>query len=98
MAGRLARGGHDVVAWNGPNRLRSTSRRSRRTVGGSPLRSRRKLREMLSAPRHVLISVPSGDATQQMIDQLAGILEPGDVIIDAGQLQLPRLPASRGTS
>jgi 6-phosphogluconate dehydrogenase len=40
--------------------------------------------ELLAPPRHVVISVPSGDATDAMIDQLAGILEPGDVIVDAG--------------
>jgi 6-phosphogluconate dehydrogenase len=31
-----------------------------------------------------VISVPSGEATYAMVEQLAGILEPGDVIIDSG--------------
>ena len=43
-----------------------------------------RLVELMAAPRHVIISVPSGDATDAMIDQLAAVLEPGDVIIDAG--------------
>jgi len=43
-----------------------------------------RLVELLVAPRHVIVSVPSGDATDAMIDQLAAILEPGDVIIDSG--------------
>jgi 6-phosphogluconate dehydrogenase len=43
-----------------------------------------RLLEMMPAPRHVVISVPSGAATDTMISQLAAILEPGDVIIDAG--------------
>jgi len=44
--------------------------------------------EQLSAampgPRSVIISVPSGDATEQLIEQLTGILERGDVIVDSG--------------
>jgi 6-phosphogluconate dehydrogenase len=39
---------------------------------------------MMSRPRHVVISVPSGDATDQMVAQLSGILDRGDVIVDAG--------------
>ena len=85
MARRLARGGHDVVAWNRTEQVAidvaAEPENGGRITVAEPVD---KLREMLSAPRHVLISVPSGDATQQMIDQLAGVLEPGDVIIDAG--------------
>ena len=32
--------------------------------------------EKLEAPRHVVISVPSGQATDDLIQQLAGILSP----------------------
>ncbi len=32
----------------------------------------------------MVISVPSGEATDDLIQQLAGILSPGDVIVDAG--------------
>jgi 6-phosphogluconate dehydrogenase len=39
---------------------------------------------MMEAPRHIVISVPSGAATDELIAQLMGILEPGDVIVDAG--------------
>ncbi len=85
MARRLARGGHDVVAWNRTEQVAidvaAEPENGGRITVAEPVE---RLREMLAAPRHVLISVPSGDATQQMIDQLAAILEPGDVIIDAG--------------
>ena len=85
MARRAARGGHDVVAWN---RTESVAAE----VAGEPENEGRiavaepieRLAELMAAPRHVVISVPSGDATDAMIEQLAGILEPGDVIIDAG--------------
>jgi 6-phosphogluconate dehydrogenase len=42
------------------------------------------LAERMDGPRHVIVSVPAGDATDQMIRQLSDILSPGDVIIDAG--------------
>jgi 6-phosphogluconate dehydrogenase len=38
----------------------------------------------LDAPRAVWIMVPAGDPTQQTVDALAELLEPGDMIIDGG--------------
>ena len=38
----------------------------------------------MAAPRHVIISVPSGEATDELITQLGRILQAGDVIVDAG--------------
>jgi len=85
MARRLARGDHDVVAWN---RTESVARE----VAGEPENAGRitiaepieQLAEQMAGPRHVIISVPAGKPTDDMIEQLAGILSPGDVIIDAG--------------
>jgi 6-phosphogluconate dehydrogenase len=85
MARRLARGGHQVVAWNRTEQVAIDLAAEPENAGNVTVAEPvEQLREMLAAPRHVLISVPSGDATQQMIDQLAAVLEPGDVIIDAG--------------
>jgi 6-phosphogluconate dehydrogenase len=85
MARRLARGGHQVVAWNRTEQVAIDLAAEPENAGNIALAEPvERLREMLEAPRHVLISVPSGDATQQMIDQLAAVLEPGDVMIDAG--------------
>jgi 6-phosphogluconate dehydrogenase len=85
MARRLARSGHEVVVWNRTEQvsldLAAEPENDGHVTVAEPLG---RIRELLAAPRHVLISVPSGDATQQMIDQLADLLEPGDVIIDAG--------------
>ena len=85
MARRLARGGHDVVAWNRTEQVAvdvaAEPENEGRITVAEPLET---LLEHAAAPRHVIISVPSGDATDAMIDQLAGMLEPGDVIIDAG--------------
>jgi 6-phosphogluconate dehydrogenase len=38
----------------------------------------------LDAPRMVWLMIPAGDPTQQTIDALAGMLEPGDTIVDGG--------------
>jgi 6-phosphogluconate dehydrogenase len=38
----------------------------------------------LDAPRTVWLMVPAGDPTQQAIDELVNLLEPGDTIVDGG--------------
>ena len=85
MARRAARGGHDVVAWNRTEsvtvEVAAEPENEGRIAVAEPID---RLREMLEPPRHVVISVPSGAATDATIEQLAVILEPGDVIIDAG--------------
>jgi len=85
MARRLARGGHEVVAWNRhaevAHELAAEPENEGRVTVADPLEQ---LDSGMDVPRHVIISVPSGDATEQMIGQLTGILQPGDVIVDAG--------------
>jgi 6-phosphogluconate dehydrogenase len=85
MSRRLARGGHDVVVWNRTEsvagELAAEPENQARITVAEPLQS---IVAKLSAPRHVLISVPSGNATQAMVDQLAELLEAGDVVVDAG--------------
>jgi 6-phosphogluconate dehydrogenase len=85
MARRAARGGHDVVVWNRTEQiavdLAAEPENEGRVRVAEPIEQ---LPGMLDAPRHVIISVPSGDATDAMITQLAGILSPGDVVIDGG--------------
>src|SRR3712207_5176608 len=85
MARRAARGGHDVVVWNRTEQvaldLAAEPENEGRATVAEPLE---RLIELMPAPRHVVISVPSGPATDAMIEQLAGVLERGDVIIDAG--------------
>ena len=85
MARRLARSGHDVIAWNRTAEV-ATALAAEPENGGhvTVAESLEALVGLMSAPRHVAISVPSGDATGDMIDRLAKVLSPGDVIIDAG--------------
>ena len=85
MARRAARGGHDVVVWNRTetvaNEIAGEAENEGRVTVAEPIE---RLVELMAAPRHVVISVPSGEANEAMIRQLARLLEPGDVIIDAG--------------
>ena len=85
MARRLARNGHDVIAWNRTASV-ATELAAEPENGGhiTVAESLEALVALMSAPRHVAISVPSGDATGDMVDRLAKVLSPGDVIIDAG--------------
>jgi 6-phosphogluconate dehydrogenase len=52
--------------------------------GASGASSLEELVSQLEAPRSVWIMVPSGDPTQSTVDQLAGLLQEGDTIIDGG--------------
>jgi 6-phosphogluconate dehydrogenase len=80
MARRLVRDGHEVVAFNRtPERTREIM-----SEGVEGAFSLAELVAALPAPRAVWVMVPAGDATEAMIRDLAGLLEPGDTIIDGG--------------
>ena len=85
MARRAARGGHEVVVWNRTEEvaveLTAEVENEGRMVVAEPID---RVVELMRPPRHVIISVPSGAATDAMVEQLAVLLDPGDVIIDAG--------------
>ncbi len=85
MARRLARNGHDVIAWNRTAAV-ATDLAAEQKNGGhvTVADSLEALVALMSAPRHVAVSVPSGDATGELVDRLAKVLSAGDVIIDAG--------------
>jgi len=78
MARRLLRNGHEVVAYN----------RSPRPVadivaeGARGADSLHALVEALTPPRAVWTMVPSGDATEAMVNALLDLLSPGDTLIE----------------
>jgi 6-phosphogluconate dehydrogenase len=85
MARRLARNGHDVIAWNRHTEVATDLAAEPENMGHVTVaESLESIAALLSAPRHVVISVPSGDATGDLIERLAAILSSGDVIVDAG--------------
>ncbi|MCC7104892.1 MAG: decarboxylating 6-phosphogluconate dehydrogenase [Chloroflexi bacterium] len=82
MATRLARGGHEVIAWN------RTTATAQRLAGEEPnvtaVASIKELVTQLRAPRAVWVMVPSGRVTDEIIQEVAELLEPGDTIVDGG--------------
>jgi 6-phosphogluconate dehydrogenase len=81
MVTRLARDGHQVVATTrDQEKVRAISQEPNVTGAASVA----ELLQQLEAPRIVYVMVTSGDATQRMIDQVAELLSPGDVIVDGG--------------
>ena len=71
MATRLRNGGHEVVGYD-------------RAAGVRDVDSLEAMVQSLEAPRVVWVMVPAGQPTYDTIDALAGLLEPGDVIVDGG--------------
>src|SRR5688500_4803300 len=71
MAERLRKGGHTVIGYD-------------RRPDVSDVATIAELVERLAPPRAVWLMVPAGDPTQQTIDEVAGLLAPGDVIADGG--------------
>jgi len=52
--------------------------------GATGAGSLKELVKQLQAPRIVWIMVPAGEPTQQTVDKLARLLEPGDTVVDGG--------------
>jgi 6-phosphogluconate dehydrogenase len=81
MVHRLLRDSdHQVVAYDPDVSKVSTAE----TRGGTGASSLEDLVAKLDPPRMVWIMVPAGGPTQSVIDVLAGLLEPGDAVIDGG--------------
>jgi len=71
MAKRLRRGGHEVIGYTRDRAVSDVGSLSE-LVGG------------LSAPRTVWLMIPAGAPTEQTIQELAGLLQAGDLIVDGG--------------
>ena len=80
MATRLIRGGHSVIGFD-PN---AEARKALETEGGGSADSLEALVAALPAPRALWMMVPAGKITDQTVEALAGLLAPGDVVIDGG--------------
>jgi 6-phosphogluconate dehydrogenase len=80
MARRLLKDGHTVVGYN----------RSKEPIhelekeGGLGAHSLKEAVEKLPAPRIVWIMIPAGKPTDDIVNELLGLLQAGDTIIDGG--------------
>lgn len=80
MARRLLRGGHlCVVRDRHPENVRPVVQE-----GGKEASTIAELVSLLKAPRVVWLMVSAGQPTESAIEELYGLLEPGDVVIDGG--------------
>jgi 6-phosphogluconate dehydrogenase len=80
MVTRLLRAGHQIVAYDPAEAARAAAEKG----GARGVGSLRELAAALTPPRPVWVMVPAGAATESTIDELAGLLAPGDIIIDGG--------------
>jgi 6-phosphogluconate dehydrogenase len=80
MTLRLLRGGHEVVAYD-PGAEAVERVVTQGAVGASSLEE---MVGNLDSPRVVWLMVPSGDITEQTLQEVRKLLEPGDVIVDGG--------------
>ncbi len=81
MAQRLLKGGHRVV---GVDQSQEVTHQLAEEHGLVPATSNREAVNSLLPPRVIWVMVPSGAVTEEVISELAGLLSPGDTIIDGG--------------
>jgi 6-phosphogluconate dehydrogenase len=80
MVRRLMRGGHQCVVFDlNPDNVKGLA--SEGAAGGSSMED---FVQKLAKPRAAWVMVPAGDATETTVMKLAGLMEPGDTIIDGG--------------
>ena len=54
-----------------------------------PAKTMKEFVDSLAKPRTAIIMVKAGQPTDDMINQLADMMEPGDIIVDAGNSHFP---------
>lgn len=80
MTTRLIRSGHSVVVFDRDAKTVATSAAG----GATAATSLDDLARQLRPPRAVWIMLPAGEATENTVQALAGVLSSGDAIIDGG--------------
>jgi 6-phosphogluconate dehydrogenase len=80
MANRLLLGGHRVVAYD----INEDAIQAAESAGAEGARTLEQVAEKLDPPRSVWVMVPSGQITEETIQELDKVLSPGDIIIDGG--------------
>lgn len=80
MVRRIMRDGHNAVVFDtNPDNVAALVAEG--AVGATSLAD---LKAKMDGPRHIWIMVPAGHVTDSVVQQLADILDPDDVIIDGG--------------
>ena len=80
MVHRLARGGHEVVAFNrSPGPVQEAVKHG--AIGATSLQD---LVQKVKAPRNIWLMLPAGGVTDDYLNQLMDICQPGDLFVDGG--------------
>jgi 6-phosphogluconate dehydrogenase len=80
MTTRLLDGGHEVVAYDvQPDAVESAA-----AAGATGAASLEDLVAALTPPRAVWVMVPSGRITEDTLERLGALLQPGDAVVDGG--------------
>jgi 6-phosphogluconate dehydrogenase len=80
MVRRLMRHGHQCVVYD----LNPANVEGLAAEGAAGSKSMEEFVKTLSKPRAAWVMVPAGNATETTVMKLAGLMEPGDTIIDGG--------------
>ena len=80
MARRLVQGGHEIVAYD----LDAAKVAEMRAEGMDGATELSLFAGKLASPRIAWLMVPAGDPTEAMVNKLAALFSPGDIIIDGG--------------
>ena len=80
MARRLTRGGHEIVAFD-LDAAKVAAMQDEGMQGATELAA---FAAKLGTPRVAWLMVPAGDPTESMVNKLAALFAPGDIIIDGG--------------
>tara|TARA_B100001964_G_C14219374_1_gene594469 strand:- start:86 stop:1000 length:915 start_codon:yes stop_codon:yes gene_type:complete len=80
MTERLINDGHLIVGYD----LNKQSLKSAKMVGAITTKSLNELVDKIETPRTVWVMVPSGKATEEVVNTLNKLLKSGDCIIDGG--------------
>jgi 6-phosphogluconate dehydrogenase len=78
---RLMKAGHHCVVFDASAKARDALAKEGATDAGSLAEMVKALREK---PRAVWVMLPAGRVTEETVERLGGLMEPGDIIIDGG--------------
>ncbi|HEU4560918.1 MAG TPA: decarboxylating 6-phosphogluconate dehydrogenase [Longimicrobium sp.] len=81
MVERLLGGGHEVVVYDLDPEL---TKKVGSAQGATAVFSLQEMAQALQAPRVIWVMVPAGAPTESTLATLAGLVQPGDVLIDGG--------------
>ncbi|MEX1071902.1 MAG: decarboxylating 6-phosphogluconate dehydrogenase [Anaerolineales bacterium] len=81
MARRLLRAGHQVVGFN---RSKEVTQEIQKQDGLIPAFSLKEVVAKLETPRIVWLMLPAGQVTGSTLEELEGLLSPGDIVVEGG--------------